>query len=90
MAKDAEGSPPCHTLYWLPGKYPETFMDNSNSSLPQSRANRPLPSGNSREAAASSIRYVGRKEAKVPLPFVLIIIIAIVIAIVAVRHYVQA
>ena len=66
-------------------------MDTANSSYSKNRAAEPAPSGKGgRETAATSIRYVGRKEARVPLYLVLAILAALAIAIVAVRHYVQA
>ena len=66
-------------------------MDNTNSSSSTVSSGRPSLGGNDRqEQAASSIRYVGAKEAKVPLPLVLVLLAALAMAIVAVRHYVQA
>ena len=66
-------------------------MDNANTSSTKASPGGPSFGGNDRrEPAASTIRYVGAKEAKVPLPLVLIVLVVLAIVIVAVRHYLQA
>jgi hypothetical protein len=63
-------------------------MDTANTSYSKNRAAEPTHSGRGgRETAATSIRYVGRKEARVPLYLVLVILAALAVAIVAVQHY---
>ena len=66
-------------------------MDNTNAPSNNIGAGRPSFGANDRrEPAGSSIRYVGRKEAKVPLPLVLVLLVVLVTVIVAVRHYFQS
>jgi len=66
-------------------------MDNTNTSTKKISMGAPRFDGNDRsEPAAASIRYVGRKEAKVPLPVVLFVLVVLAAVIVAIRHYVQS
>ena len=66
-------------------------MDTTHTSTNRIGVRTPLVSNSDRrEPASGSIRYVGPKEAKVPLPIVLLVFVVLAVVIVAVRHYVQS
>jgi len=65
-------------------------MDNTNTSTDRTSAGAPSAGGNDRrEPAAGTIRYAGAKEARVPLPVVLIVFVVFAAVVFAVRHHVQ-